>query len=110
MDEILLYLQINKLGNWMSIYNSLAKKEELQVSEIKKTIAEYEKENKDYEFITLISSDYPNFLKGWYKPPFIVFKKGNKLFYKYGKNLKESFEIKDGQEQKYQDFLKSFEN
>lgn len=67
MDEILLYLSLKYDGEWMAIYDSLQKKEELNVGQIKKATAEV-----SASWITLISSDYPKNLKQIYKPPFGV--------------------------------------
>lgn len=71
MDEILLYLSLKYFGEWMAIYDSLQKKEELKVYDIKKAVNEV-----DADWITLISSDYPKNLKSIYKPPFGVFNYG----------------------------------
>lgn len=71
MDEILLYLSLKYYGEWMAIYDSLQKKEELKVYDIKKAVNEV-----DADWITLISSDYPKNLKSIYKPPFGVFNYG----------------------------------
>ncbi|XQP55502.1 MAG: hypothetical protein ACOQNY_01700 [Mycoplasmoidaceae bacterium] len=71
MDEILLYLSLKYFGEWMAIYDSLQKKEELKVYDIKKAVNEV-----DADWITLISSDYPKNLKAIYKPPFGVFNYG----------------------------------
>lgn len=71
MDEILLYLSLKYFGEWMAIYDSLQKKEELKVYDIKKAVNEV-----DADWITLISSDYPKNLKTIYKPPFGVFNYG----------------------------------
>ncbi len=52
----------------MTIYDSLQRKEELKVYDIKKACNEV-----DADWVTLISSDYPKNLKAIYKPPFGVF-------------------------------------
>lgn len=67
MDEILLYLSLKHDGDWMAIYDSLQKKEEIKVYDVKKASNEV-----DAGWITLISSDYPQNLKKIYKPPFGV--------------------------------------
>lgn len=100
MDEILLYLSLKYFGEWMAIYDSLQKKEELKVYDIKKAVNEV-----DADWITLISSDYPKNLKSIYKPPFGVFNYGKtKLLHQpmvtiFGK-LDENNEL-------YLDFLRS---
>ena len=52
----------------MAIYDSLQKKEELKVYDIKKAVNDV-----DADWITLISNEYPQNLKKIYKPPFGLF-------------------------------------
>lgn len=68
MDEILLCLCLKHYGEWMAIYDSLQKREELKVKEIQDAIKEV-----DCTFITLLDKDYSNNLKKIYKPPFGIF-------------------------------------
>lgn len=68
MDEILLYLSLKYFGEWMAIYDSLQKKEQLKVYDIKRAV-----NSVDAEWITLISSYYPKNLKAIYKPPFGIY-------------------------------------
>lgn len=100
MDEILLYLSLKYYGEWMAIYDSLQKKEELKVYDIKKAVNEV-----DADWITLISSDYPKNLKSIYKPPFGVFNYGKtKLLHQ---NMVTVFgKIEENNEQ-YLDYLRS---
>lgn len=100
MDEILLYLSLKYFGEWMAIYDSLQKKEELKVYDIKKAVNEV-----DADWITLISSDYPKNLKSIYKPPFGVFNYGKtKLLHQ---NMVTIFgDVSQGNEQ-FLDYLRS---
>ena len=68
MDEILLYLSLKHKGEWMAIYDSLQKREELSARDIEKAVDEV-----DCKFVTLINDDYVNNLKTIYKPPFGIF-------------------------------------
>lgn len=68
MDEILLCLCLKHYGNWMAIYDSLQKREELKVKEIQAAVKEV-----DCSFITLLDKDYVDNLKKIYKPPFGIF-------------------------------------
>lgn len=72
MDEILLYLSLKHAGQWMAIYDSLNKREQLSVREVEKAVDEV-----DCSFITLIDNKYVENLKSIYKPPFGVFCYGN---------------------------------
>lgn len=100
MDEILLYLSLKYFGEWMAVYDSLRKKEELKVYDIKKAVNEV-----DADWITLISSDYPKNLKAIYKPPFGVFSYGKtKLLHN---NSVTIFGKIDDNNQQYLDYLHS---
>ncbi|MBQ0045793.1 MAG: hypothetical protein KBS35_02790 [Mycoplasma sp.] len=100
MDEILLYLSLKYFGEWMAIYDSLQKKEELKVYDIKKAVNEV-----DADWITLISSDYPKNLKAIYKPPFGVFNYGkSKLLHQ---NIVTVFGKIDEDNVQYLDCLRS---
>ena len=72
MDEILLYLSLKHNGEWMAIYDSLQKREEMSARDIEKAIDEV-----DCRFVTLIDDKYVNNLKTIYKPPFGIFCYGN---------------------------------
>lgn len=100
MDEILLYLSLKYFGEWMAIYDSLQKKEELKVYDIKKAVNEV-----DADWITLISSDYPKNLKAIYKPPFGVFNYGKtKLLHQ---NMVTIFGDVNQDNEQFLDYLRS---
>lgn len=83
MDNILLYFAIKYEGDWDKIYQAINKKEKIDPKQLEEVIAK----NKD-NFITLISNDYPLKLKNIYKPPFVLFYKGDKnLLYDKGVNI-----------------------
>ena len=99
MDEILLYLSLKYFGEWMAIYDSLQKKEELKVYDIKKAVNEV-----DADWITLISSDYPKNLKAIYKPPFGVFNYGKTQL--LHQNMVTVFGDINNDNQEYLDYLR----
>lgn len=100
MDEILLYLSLKYFGEWMAIYDSLQKKEELKVYDIKKAVNEV-----DADWITLISSDYPKNLKAIYKPPFGVFNYGKTQL--LHQNMVTVFGEVNSNNQEYLDYLRT---
>lgn len=73
MDKILAYFAIKYEGDWDKIYAAINKKEKVDSNEMEEVL----KKNTS-EYITLISNDYPFRLKHIYKPPFVLFYKGNK--------------------------------
>ena len=75
MEIILIYFAIKYMGDWNKIYEALEKKEKPEMDKIK-TI-EKEIENSDYKVITILDKNYPKELKRAYKPPFVIWAKGN---------------------------------
>ena len=72
MEDILIYFAIKYEGDWDKIYSAINKKEKVDLTEIRKVVDE----NKS-SCITLLSECYPSKLKNIYKPPFVLFYKGN---------------------------------
>ena len=70
MKDVIKHLSILNNGDWDAIYNDVKSKRQID----KRDIAD----NKNgMEFITLVDSNYPTYLKKSYKPPFVVFYLGN---------------------------------
>jgi len=76
MDIILLYFSLKYKGDWNKIYAALEKKERIEPHEIKALEKRVEKEN--IKYFTILDPNYPDSFKTCYKPPFVLFYKGNK--------------------------------
>jgi len=72
MEEILVYLSIIHKGDWNKIYKDILDKKPISKEEIKEKIKEL-----DVSYITILDKRYPNCLKSIFKPPFVLFYKGN---------------------------------
>lgn len=72
MDKILLYFSLKYHGNWDKIYKALELKEKISPLEL----GEVEQKIK-CNYITILDDEYPNTLRTSYKPPFVLFCKGN---------------------------------
>ena len=72
MDDVLLYLSIIHNGDWFKIYDDITNKKPIN----KKDMDDVIKKVKD-NYITLLNENYPQCLKSIYKPPFVLFYKGN---------------------------------
>lgn len=75
MNIILIYFAIKYKGNWDDIYDALEKKERVSPEEIE--ILQKKIKEKKWKFITILDKNYPDNLKQAYKPPFIIWYKGN---------------------------------
>ena len=75
MNIILIFFTIKYKGDWDKIYKALEHKEKVSLSEIN----ELEKRIKDnqWNIVTIIDKEYPRQLKEAYKPPFVLWMKGN---------------------------------
>lgn len=71
MNEILVYFAIKYGGDWDKIYSAINKKEKVNNEEIKEALLNCDK------YITLLDDNYPQRLKNIYKPPFVLFYKGD---------------------------------
>ena len=81
MDKIIAYLAIKHEGDWDAIYKAINEKEQVNREEIDRVVDECK-----YNYITIIDEKFPTNLKGMYKPPFVLFYKGNfDLVYAKGK-------------------------
>ena len=70
--EIILYLALKHQGDWVSILNTLEKKEFDSEEQMRELI---QKNRANY--VTIVDDEYPEELKKIYKPPFILFYYGN---------------------------------
>ena len=72
MESILVYLSIIHNGEWNEIYQDILDKKPVDKNEVEKEI-----EKLECHYITLLSPNYPDSLKHIFKPPFVLFYKGN---------------------------------
>ncbi len=75
MNIILIWFAIKYKGDWDRIYQALEEKEKISLRELKDL--ELKMKNQDINAITILDLGYPNQLKKAYKPPFVLFYKGN---------------------------------
>lgn len=75
MNMILLYFAIKYKGDWDKIYKALEVKEKVSLQEIREL--EEKAKAEGWKWITIIDVDYPDQLKEAYKPPFVIWLKGN---------------------------------
>ena len=72
MEKVLVYLSIIYNGDWNKIYKAILEKQEIDKEKMELTL----KDVKD-NYVTLLSPNYPEYLKHIYKPPFVLFYKGD---------------------------------
>jgi DNA processing protein len=72
MEEVLVYLSIIHNGEWNKIYQDILEKRPIDKNEIIETV-----KNHNISYITLLDKRYPTSLKTIFKPPFVIFYKGN---------------------------------
>lgn len=77
MNIILVYFSIKYKGDWDKIYKALEEKEKVTLDEINKIEEMVNKS--EYKIITIIDKEYPEALKSSYKPPFVIWLKGNEM-------------------------------
>lgn len=75
MNVILIYFARKYKGNWDKIYEALEKKEKVSIAEIKATEKWISKSK--LRIITILDVDYPYKLKQAFKPPFVLWVKGD---------------------------------
>ncbi len=75
MNIVLIYFAIKYKGNWDLIFKALESREKVSVKDMNKLEADIKKS--DYKIITILDIEYPNKLKEAYKPPFVLWLKGN---------------------------------
>jgi len=72
--EIIIALSVKFNGDWPMIYGAIKNKLTVEESEVNQLFASIPS---DITPITIIDSDYPETLKKIYKPPFVLFTRGN---------------------------------
>lgn len=75
--DILIYFAIKYNGEWQKIFDAIKNKESIDDEEILKQVEKVKNQS-----ITLIDEDYPERLKNVFKPPFVLFYKGDKSLLK----------------------------
>ena len=71
MNDILAYFAVKYNGDWDEIYAAINRKEKVDLEEKEILLSKCDK------YITLLDNEYPTRLKGIYKPPFVLFYKGD---------------------------------
>ena len=72
MEEVLVYLSIIHNGDWNKIYRDVLDKRPIDKTDILEKVKEL-----NCSYITILNKDYPTCLKSTFKPPFVLFYKGN---------------------------------
>ena len=72
MEEILVYLSIIHNGNWNKIYDDILNKRPIEKEDVKESIKKI-----NVKYLTILNENYPQCLKSTYKPPFVIFYKGD---------------------------------
>lgn len=75
--EILIYLSLKNNGKWEDIYENISQRKEISNEEALETLKSFQEENKDIKVITILDEEYPEILKQGYRPPFVLFCKGD---------------------------------
>lgn len=70
--EVLLTISYQKKGRWEEIYSHIKEKKPISKEETLEAFAKTQA-----NFITIVDSEYPNSLKGIFKPPFVLYYYGN---------------------------------
>jgi DNA processing protein len=70
--DILVYLTIKYQGDWNQIYQAIKNKELVDEVTVSETLNKCEE-----KYVTIIDDNYPEKLKKIYKPPFVLFYKGD---------------------------------
>lgn len=76
MNIILIYFALKYNGDWDKVYKALEDKEKVSLKDI--SALEKQIEDEKWSVITILDIDYPKHLKSAYKPPFVLWYKGNR--------------------------------
>lgn len=76
MNIILIYFALKYNGDWDKVYKALEEKEKVSLKDISSLEKRIEEEK--WNVITILDIDYPKQLKSAYKPPFVLWYKGNR--------------------------------
>lgn len=71
--DILLYFSYKYKGEWQNIFDALQKKENVFEENVEETVKKI-----GSNYITILDEDYPSSLKNIYRPPFVLYYKGDK--------------------------------
>ena len=71
-QNILAYLAIKYDGDWNKIYNAIKFKEVISAADIEQVLSEC-----TTKYITILDDDYPSEFKNVYRPPIVLFYKGD---------------------------------
>lgn len=74
MNDVLLFLTIEHDGDWNKIYKDITEKRPINKEDVEKVKNSIPN---DCNYITILDNNYPSSLKSIYKPPFLLFYKGN---------------------------------
>lgn len=72
--EIMIYLAAKYNGDWNRIYEAIKNKEHVNEIDVLSTVKDVES---NVKCLTIIDEEYPDEFKQIYKPPFVIFYKGN---------------------------------
>lgn len=75
MNLILIYFSIKYKGDFQKIFSALKNHEEINDEDL--TNLKNKIDSREIEAITLLDDEYPNEFKRLFKPPFVLFYKGN---------------------------------
>ena len=75
MNDVLIHFHEKYKGNWDKIYEAILNKEELVPERDLPVVDKYREE---YEYITLLDNDYPDELRDYPRPPFVLSNKRKK--------------------------------
>jgi DNA processing protein len=70
--NVLAFLSVKHNGDWNKIYNAIKFKEVVNAAEVEQFLSEVKN-----DFITILDEDYPEDFKNIYRPPFVLFYKGD---------------------------------
>ena len=103
--DIITYLSVKYDGDWNSIYQAIKNKEMVDEQTVLQTINEI-----TVSYTTIIDEDYPESLKKIYKPPFVLYYKGNlKLLDKQPiLSISGSYKLSEYTHNKLDEILKQF--
>jgi hypothetical protein len=73
MEQVLLYFTLKYKGNWDKIYDALDKKERVNQADLDAVSAKIV----GCKYLTVLDVAYPNSLRQSYRPPFVIFYKGD---------------------------------
>lgn len=70
--DVLVSLSVKYDGNWDKVYNAITSKEDINEEMVASLMSKVKS-----DYITILDNNYPDILKQTYKPPFVLFYKGD---------------------------------